>query len=110
MILIGDRVRDKRIFCFRFRRLIVRQVRAFFAIVAAAAAVPAVAQAPAQPQQQQQAAKQAPDDVICEKQLDTGSRLSTHKICRTRTQWAEILQDSRRDVERAQAQRAMSGN
>lgn len=93
----------------------MRQVLNCFAFVAISAAAPAVAQPQAQPQpqasQQPQTAKPAsPDDVVCEKELDTGSRLSTHKICHTRSQWADLLQQSRSDVERAQAQRAMSGN
>ena len=83
------------------------------AFIAISAAAPAIAQSqaqPAQPQQQQAAKKAAPDDMICEKQIDLGSRIATHKICRTRSQWAETLRDSRSDVERAQAQRAMRGN
>jgi hypothetical protein len=64
-----------------------------------------------QPRQQPQVAqKAASDDVICEREVDLGSRISTHKICHTRSQWAQMLQDSRDDVDRAQAQRAMSGN
>jgi hypothetical protein len=31
----------------------------------------------------------SPDDVICHSELETGSRLDTHRTCMTRLQWTE---------------------
>ena len=64
----------------------------------------------AQPQQQQQTAKPAkdPNEVICERQEEIGSRLASTKICKTRAEWAEERRVSRMDVEKVQTQRDMS--
>lgn len=67
------------------------------------ASAPAFAQAaPAAPQ-----AKKAldPNEMICEKEEDTGSRLSSHKVCMTRSQWAEQRRLNRMDIDKAQTQR-----
>lgn len=76
------------------------------------AASPSVAQTQpqAQPQPSTQTASNttiAADQVICEKQEDTGSRLSSHKICHTRSQWEQLRHDDRSNLERAQEQRGM---
>lgn len=78
----------------------------FFTIAGALiiGSVPAFAQtAPAQ----QQAAKPAkdPNEVVCEKQEETGSRLSSHQVCMTRSQWAEQRRLNRQDIEKIQTQR-----
>ena len=69
------------------------------------ASAPAFAQSQPQ-QQQQQSSKKVPDpnEVVCEKQQDTGSRLAAHRICMTRSQWAEQRRLDRQDVEKAQMQ------
>lgn len=61
--------------------------------------------APATPQQP--AAKQAPDpnEVVCEKERDSGSRLVTRRVCMTRSQWAEQRRLNRQDIEKIQTQR-----
>jgi invasion protein IalB len=87
----------------------VKHVLAGFAIIAIAAATPSFAQIEAQPQQPAAAAK--PSDagqMICEKQVDTGSRLSSHKICHTRSQWEQLRRDDRSELERVQMQRPMT--
>jgi len=87
----------------------VRHALAGFAIIAIAAATPSFAQTEAQPQQPAAVAK--PSDaaqIVCEKQLDTGSRLSSHKICHTRSQWEQLRRDDRSTIERAQMQRSMT--
>jgi hypothetical protein len=63
-----------------------------------------------QQQQQQQTAKPAkdPNEVICERQEEIGSRLASTKICKTRAEWAEERRVSRMDVEKVQTQRDMS--
>jgi invasion protein IalB len=71
-------------------------------ILAPLAAAPAFAQ----DQQQQQARKTAnPDEVVCEKQQETGSRLSSQRVCMTRSQWAEQRRVDRQEIDKAQIQR-----
>lgn len=43
------------------------------------------------------------DQVICVKQADTGTRLGRTRVCRTRAQWAEEQDESRKVVERIQS-------
>lgn len=64
------------------------------------------AQQPAQPPGQF-AVKAAPDpnEVICEKEQDSGSRISTKRVCMTRSQWAEQRRLNRQDIEKIQTQR-----
>ena len=77
---------------------------------AVALAISPVASAPVFAQatpQSGQKAKDAhdPNEVVCEKQEETGSRLSSHKICMTRAQWAEQRRLNRMDVDKMQMQR-----
>ena len=55
---------------------------------------PAFAQSvsPAQPSQPQ-GAKPArdPNEIVCERQQQLGSRLATERVCKTRAEWAEEL-------------------
>jgi len=89
----------------------VRQVLAGFAVIAISAAAPAVAQTQTPTQAQAQAPKSDDaDKVICEREEDTGSRLSAHKICHTRSQWAQIRRDDRSATERTQSERTMDYN
>ncbi len=84
---------------------------AFAAILAAGA--PAVAQVQPQPQPQPQAASakaSTADPVICEKEDAIGTRLVAHKVCHTRSQWAQIHGDDRSALEHTQQQRTMDGN
>jgi hypothetical protein len=68
--------------------------------------VPAFAQtAPAQQQQQSAKADKDPNEVVCEKQEETGSRLVSQRVCMTRSQWAEQRRMNRQDVEKIQVQR-----
>jgi hypothetical protein len=68
-------------------------------------ASPALTQ-PTQPAPQQPTAKPAPDpnEVICEKEQDSSSRLVTRRVCMTRSQWAEQRRLDRQSVEKAQTQ------
>ena len=87
----------------------MRQVLTGFAIIAISAATAGFAQAAAQPQQPAAGAKQSDaGQMVCERQLDTGSRLSSHKICHTRAEWEQLRRDDRSMVERVQMQRPMS--
>lgn len=59
---------------------------------------------------QQQTAKPAkdPNEVICERQEEIGTRLASQRICKTRAQWAEERRLTRQDVEKAQVQRDLN--
>nr|NUR36906.1 hypothetical protein [Sphingomonas sp.] len=72
-------------------------------------ASPAFAQS-AQPAQGQQTAKPAkdPNEIICERQEEIGTRLSTQKVCKTRAEWAEERRASRMDLDKQQTQRGTS--
>ena len=87
-------------------------------LIASVAAVlglssPAIAQStqPAQPgQAQQQGTKPArdPNEIVCERQQQLGSRLATERVCKTRAEWAEERRAQRMDVDKAQMQRDLS--
>lgn len=72
---------------------------------------PAFAQSasPAQPSQPQ-GAKPArdPNEIVCERQQQLGSRLATERVCKTRAEWAEERRTQRMDVDKAQMQRDLS--
>ena len=83
------------------------------ALAVGASAIPANAQ---QPTEQQpitvtgtQPPKKAPDpnEVVCEKQQDTSSRLVMHKVCMTRGQWSEQRRLDRQEIDKAQTLRPM---
>ena len=61
------------------------------------APVPPPAAAPAP------ASRLDPNQVICKRQEQPGSRLGGAKICRTRQEWADIAAASRTSVDRMQA-------
>lgn len=52
--------------------------------------------------------KKDPNEVICERQKLPGSRLATAKVCKTRAEWADLRNQDRADLERAQTQRGIS--
>jgi invasion protein IalB len=49
-----------------------------------------------------------PNELVCERQQALGSRLASHRICRTRAEWAEQRRIDRMDVEHVQMQRGCS--
>ena len=79
------------------------------ALAVASIASPGFAQ-DSQQQQQQQTGKKAadPNEVVCEKQQETGSRLASERVCMTRSQWAEQRRLDRQDIEKAQTSRPMN--
>ena len=83
--------------------------RATRALVAAAMgaliAAPAMAQASASAHQK----AQDPNEIVCEKQEVTGSRLATRRVCKTRAEWADLKLQDRQEIERIQTQRGMKG-
>jgi invasion protein IalB len=46
-----------------------------------------------------------PNEVICEKQEEIGSRLATKRTCMTRSQWADQKSQDRQEIEKVQTQR-----
>jgi len=83
-------------------------------IVAAAAtfASAAIAQtAPAPQAVQAEQPKQAkdPNEIICERQKEPGSRLAVAKVCHTRAEWADLRHQDRQMVDEAQTRRGMNG-
>ena len=78
------------------------------AAVLAGASASAVAQAPtAAPTQAAANAKPADNanEIVCQKQEVTGSRLGAKRICMTRSEWADRRLQDRQELERVQVQR-----
>ena len=88
-------------------------LRIRFGIAAAALSVafPALAQtapAPAPLPTQAKAVKD-PNEIVCERQAELGSRLAAAKVCHTRAEWADLRSQDRHMVDQAQTQRGMQG-
>lgn len=82
--------------------------------IACAIAVPALAEPPAV--QQVNVEGQRPlgpprnaSQVVCRRQLATGSRLRSQRVCASRQQWADQRATDRQLVEKAQTNRAWPG-
>src|SRR6185369_3969454 len=96
------------------KRSIIMVLRlALFAVAATSfAASPAIAQttppASALPADQAKQAKD-PNEVVCEKQQDPGSRLVSAKVCHTRAEWADLRHQDRQMIDRAQTQLGATG-
>lgn len=76
------------------------------ATLALGLSAPAFAQAPvAAPT----TAAQNPNEIVCQKQEETGSRLAKKKVCMTRAEWADRQLQDRQELERAQTRRGMKG-
>lgn len=72
-----------------------------------AAGSPAIAQAAPQGVPNSAAsADKAPDpnEVICEREQETGSRVGAKRVCMTRSQWADRKSQDRQEIEKAQTQ------
>jgi invasion protein IalB len=84
-------------------------MRQLLFVTAAALLISPVASAPAFSQSTTPSAPQAkasdPNEVVCEKQEETGSRLVSKRVCMTRAQWAEQRRLNRQDIEKMQTQR-----
>ena len=61
---------------------------------------PALAEASQQPTN-----RKNPSEVVCVKQEEIGSRLSSVRVCKTRAEWAEERRVTRQEVEQIQTQR-----
>lgn len=74
--------------------------------VATSPAMAQSAQAPT-PRQPAQQAKQGkdPNEVVCEREQDPGSRLASAKVCHTRAEWADLRHQDRQMLDQAQTLR-----
>ncbi|HEY6048799.1 MAG TPA: hypothetical protein VIV07_07115 [Sphingomicrobium sp.] len=50
-----------------------------------------------------------PDEVVCEKQQDPSSRLVSHRVCKTRAEWAEQRRLQQQEIYQIQIQRGCNG-
>jgi hypothetical protein len=48
-----------------------------------------------------------PNEVVCEKERDSSSRIVVHQVCMTRGQWSEQRRLDRQDIDKAQTLRPM---
>ena len=71
------------------------------ALAVAQTATPPAA-APAKPQTD-------PNEIVCEKQEQLGSRLAVKKVCMTRAEWAERRLQDRQAIDKAQTMRGTTG-
>jgi hypothetical protein len=79
-------------------------------IGAALGATVAFAQAPTNTTEQKVGPNGDPNQVICRTEGEIGSRLSRRRICRTRSEWAELEQQTRQTVDRTQTYRPSCEN
>ena len=61
--------------------------------------------APAIAQADQPKPAKDPNEVVCEKQKELGSRIATKRVCMTRAQWAQQRLEQRQQLDRAQVSR-----
>jgi hypothetical protein len=74
------------------------------AALALGCAGPALAAGGEAPTQRSQTAD-SQQEVVCQVQRVTGSRLAAKRVCMTRAQWADQRRQQREDVQRAQGSR-----
>ena len=49
-----------------------------------------------------------PNEVVCERQEEIGTRLGGQKVCKTRAEWAEERRAARQDIDKVQTQRDLN--
>jgi hypothetical protein len=76
------------------------------AVTAFLIASPTLAQTPVT---QPAAATDAKPRIICEKQMDTGSRLGGRKVCHTKEEWDALRAETRSELEKNQRQNTSTG-
>ena len=77
----------------------IPKLAALAAILSYSLSVPALGE---KPTTQPNAKASDPNEVVCERQESTGSRLQSKKVCMTRAQWADKRLQDRQDLERVQ--------
>jgi len=86
----------------------IEMTHAFLISLTAAGLQLAGAAPPSQASQQATPSSKDPNEVICEKQNVTGSRLTSKRVCKTRAQWADERLQDRQGIEKVQVERGMS--
>ena len=71
--------------------------------VAALVATAALAQAPSDTQTQSTGINADLNQIVCVNERETGSRVATRRVCRTRAEWAQHNAEQRRNLDRAQS-------
>ena len=92
--------------------MMLKMIRAVSAIAFAAglsAPVMAQSQSNAPAASQPQSGALNPNEMICQKQEVTGSRLGVKRVCKTRAEWADFQLQERQQIEKVQVQRHMPG-
>lgn len=84
------------------RRLLIATTAALLASPGLLA--PALAQEAA-PSQRTAKPTKDPNEIICEKQEEIGSRIASQRVCKTRAEWAEEKRSNRQDIDKIQTQR-----
>ena len=82
------------------------------AALLAATAAPALAQSTATSANQapaNAAPVNNPNEIVCEKQETTGSRIGARRVCMSRAEWADRKLQDRQELERVQVQRGTKG-
>lgn len=51
-----------------------------------------------------------PNEIVCEKQRELGSRLAVKRVCMTRAEWADRRLQDRQTIDKAQVERGTTGN
>lgn len=92
------------------KRIVMGKLLITTAAVGLGFSAAATAQSVQAPASQQQAAKPArdPNEIVCERQQELGSRIASQRVCKTRAEWAEDRRAQRQDVDKAQIQRDLS--
>lgn len=84
----------------------------FAAAMLAATAAPALAQSTTASANQASASAAPvnnPNEIVCEKQETTGSRIGARRVCMSRAEWADRKLQDRQELERVQVQRGNKG-
>ncbi|HWT11575.1 MAG TPA: hypothetical protein VN231_02365 [Allosphingosinicella sp.] len=51
-----------------------------------------------------------PNRMVCVNELQIGSRLARSRVCRTRAEWAQVREQTRRVIDRVQFNKQTCGN
>lgn len=81
----------------------------FAAAMLAATAAPALAQSTANSAPVNAKPVENPNEIVCEKQETTGSRIGARRVCMSRAEWADRKLQDRQELERVQVQRGTKG-
>lgn len=79
------------------------------AAMLAATAAPTLAQSTANSAPANAKPVENPNEIVCEKQETTGSRIGARRVCMSRAEWADRKLQDRQELERVQVQRGTKG-